>query len=291
MVKKWIEAMRLRTIPVSISGVLAGIACAIMNGSFKAAPALLCLIFAMLAQIASNFGNEYFDYKNGIDKKGRDGFRRSVTEGEITPGAMKFATFATLALAAVAGCLMLIWGSWWMIPAGIAIGIFALAYSAGPYPLSHHGLGDIAVVIFFGIVPVTLTCWLQEGGWHSLGTSLPLSVAIGLMAANVLIVNNYRDMEDDRQVNKKTTVVIFGRKTMGNVYLADGIFAMALLLPIWTAFPLYFCIAPTLYLILHFRTWRKITSSTGAALNPLLGETAKNLLIFTAVLLLCSIFI
>ena len=286
--KKWIGAMRLRTIPVSISGVLAGIACAVANGSFKAAPALLCLLFAMLAQIASNFANEYFDYKNGIDKKGREGFRRWVTEGEITPKAMKTATFATLALAAVTGYLMFIWGEWWMIPAGIAIGVFALAYSAGPYPLSHHGLGDIAVVLFFGVVPVTLTCWLQEGGWQSLGTSLPLSVAIGLMAANVLIVNNYRDMEDDRQVNKNTTVVIFGRKTMGNVYLAGGIIAMALLLPLWTASPLYFFIAPTVYLILHFRTWRKIISSSGAALNPLLGETAKNLLIFTVLLLIFS---
>ena len=281
--------MRLRTIPVSISGVLAGIACAVANGSFKAVPALLCLLFAVLAQIASNFGNEYFDYKNGIDKKGREGFRRSVTEGEITPRAMKTATFATLALAAVTGCLMLIWGEWWMIPAGIAIGIFALAYSAGPYPLSHHGLGDIAVVLFFGVVPVTLTCWLQEGGWQSLGTSLPLSVSIGLMAANVLIVNNYRDMDDDREVNKKTTVVIFGRRTMGNVYMANGIISMSLMIPFWTASPLYFFIAPTVYLILHFRTWRKITSSTGAALNPLLGETAKNLLIFTVLLLIFSI--
>ena len=289
MVNKWIEAMRLRTIPVSISGVLAGIACAVANGSFKAVPALLCLLFAVLAQIASNFGNEYFDYKNGIDKKGREGFRRSVTEGEITPRAMKTATFATLALAAVTGCLMLIWGEWWMIPAGIAIGIFALAYSAGPYPLSHHGLGDIAVVLFFGVVPVTLTCWLQEGGWQSLGTSLPLSVSIGLMAANVLIVNNYRDMDDDREVNKKTTVVIFGRRTMGNVYMANGIISMSLMIPFWTASPLYFFIAPTVYLILHFRTWRKITSSTGAALNPLLGETAKNLLIFTVLLLIFSI--
>lgn len=289
MFKKWIEATRPRTIPVSISGVFAGIACAMMNGSFKAVPALLCLLFAMLAQIASNFGNEYFDYKNGIDKKGREGFRRGVTEGEITPEAMKTATFAALFLAAVTGCLMLFWGEWWMIPAGIAIGIFAIAYSAGPYPLSHHGLGDIAVVIFFGIVPVTLTCYLQEGGWQSLDTSLPLSVAIGLMAANVLVVNNYRDMDDDKQVNKKTTVVIFGRKIMGNVYLASGIIAMVLLLPLWTASPLYFCIAPTVYLLLHIKTWRKIITNRGSALNPLLGKTAKNLLIFTLLLLASSI--
>ncbi len=289
MLSKWIEAMRLRTLPVSVSGVFAGIGCAVMNGNFSFMPALLCLLFAALAQISSNFANEYFDYKNGIDQKGRDGFRRGVTEGDITPQAMKRATFITLALAAITGCMLLFFGQWWMIPVGIVIGIFALAYSAGPYPLSHHGLGDIAVIIFFGIVPVTLTCWLQEGGWNSIGSSLPLSIAIGLMAANVLIVNNYRDMEDDMKVNKNTTVVLFGRKAMGRVYFASGIIAMALLLPILSASPLYFHIAPTVYLLLHFRTWRKIISATGPALNPLLGETARNLLVFTALLLVFSI--
>ncbi|MBR5183459.1 MAG: UbiA family prenyltransferase, partial [Bacteroidales bacterium] len=131
---KWIEAMRLRTLPVSISGVLAGTACAIMEYSFSLVPALLCLLFAVLAQIASNFANEYYDFKKGVDRKGREGFRRGVTEGDITPAAMKYATFGTLAAAAVVGCLMLFYGSWWLVPIGLCIGLFALAYSAGPYP-------------------------------------------------------------------------------------------------------------------------------------------------------------
>ncbi|MBQ8811322.1 MAG: hypothetical protein IJZ70_03300 [Bacteroidales bacterium] len=92
MIRHWIEAMRLRTLPVSVAGVIAGTGCAILTDSFKAAPALLCLIFAILAQIAANFGNEYYDFKNGIDRKGRVGFRRGVTEGEIAPKAMKTAT-------------------------------------------------------------------------------------------------------------------------------------------------------------------------------------------------------
>ena len=181
--RKWIEAMRLRTLPVSISGVLAGIACAMMGIDFSLVPALLCLLFAILAQIASNFANEYYDFRNGVDRKGREGFRRGVTEGDISPVAMKYATFGTLAAAAVVGCLMLFYGSWWMVPIGLCIGLFALAYSAGPYPLSHHGLGDVAVVIFFGIVPVTLTCYLQQGDWRELWLSLPISVAVGLLAA------------------------------------------------------------------------------------------------------------
>ena len=232
MIKSWIEAMRLRTLPVSVAGVIAGTGCAIMLGSFKTVPALLCLLFAMLAQIASNFGNEYYDFKNGIDRKGRAGFRRGVTEGTISPEAMKRATFATLTLAAITGCVMLIYGSWWLVVLGALIMLFALAYSAGPYPLSHHGLGDLAVIVFFGLIPVTFTCYLQTGTWECVDMALPTSVAVGLLAANVLIVNNYRDMEDDASVGKRTTVVIFGRRFMSIAYLLSGISGMGRGLPL-----------------------------------------------------------
>lgn len=286
--KKWIEAMRLRTLPVSVSGVLAGIACAIAEGSFRLVPALLCLLFAVLAQISSNFGNEYYDYKNGIDRKGREGFRRGVTEGDITPQAMRHATFGTLGAAAVTGCLMLFYGNWWMIPVGICIGLFALAYSGGPYPLSHHGLGDVAVVLFFGVVPVTLTCYLQQGSWEGLGYSLPVSVAIGMMAANVLIVNNYRDKDDDEAVGKRTTAVIFGRKVMGQAYLVSGIVAAAVAAALFVPHKIALA-APAAYGFLHIATWKKLAKRSGAALNPILGETARNLLVFTLLFLLAAI--
>ena len=97
--KSWIEATRLRTLPVSTAGVVVASGCAYNDGSFKWQPALLCFLFAVLAQVASNFANEYFDYVNGSDKKGREGFRRGVTEGDITPRAMLCATFGTLAAA------------------------------------------------------------------------------------------------------------------------------------------------------------------------------------------------
>ena len=280
--------MRLRTLPVSISGVLAGISCAVAMGSFKIVPAVLCLLFAMLAQIASNFGNEYYDFKKGVDKKGREGFRRGVTEGDITPAAMKYATFGTLGAAAITGCMMLFYGNWWMIPVGICIGLFALAYSAGPYPLSHNGLGDVAVVLFFGVVPVTLTCYLQQGNWEGLGCSLPISVAVGMMAANVLIVNNYRDKEDDAAVGKRTTVVIFGRKVMGRAYLLSGILAAVVASAVFVAYDLMALAAVATYLGIHFSTWRKLVSRRGSALNPILGETARNLLIFALLFLLTA---
>ena len=281
--KKWIEAMRLRTLPVSLAGVLCGTACALLQGSFNAIVALLCALFAALAQIASNFGNEYYDYKNGIDKKGREGFRRGVTEGEITPLAMKRATYATLALAAAIGCTMLLFGPWWLIFVGATIALFALGYSTGPYPLSHHGLGDVAVVIFFGIVPVTFTCYLQTGTFDSL--TLLTSLAIGLLAANVLIVNNYRDMEDDKEVNKNTTVVIYGRKVMRWCYMLAGVAAMVAMTPVWMQLHLWSLPIVLVYFILHTRNWQYLKKSQGAALNPLLGKTAVTLLIFSLMLL------
>lgn len=288
--RKWIEAMRLRTLPVSVAGVLAGCGCAVWQDGFSLFPALLCLLFALSAQIASNFGNEYYDFKNGVDRKGREGFRRGVTEGDISPHMMKYATFFMLGLAAVIGCLLLLYGSFWLVLVGGIILLFALAYSAGPYPLSHHGLGDITVVIFFGVIPVTFTCYLQTGGWGQLLVLLTTSVAIGLLAANVLIVNNYRDKEDDEAVGKHTTVVLFGRKAMSLVYLFSGILAMAIMTPLWMQMPLWALFVPLVFLLLHLFTWRRMSSSRGAALNPLLGRTALNLLTFTLLLLALFIF-
>lgn len=291
MIRHWVEAMRLRTLPVSVAGVIAGTGCAIIYGSFNAVPALLCLLFAMLAQVASNFGNEYYDFKNGIDRKGRAGFRRGVTEGDISPVAMKRATFCTLLAAAAVGCAMLFYGPWWLVIVGIVIMLFALAYSAGPYPLSHHGLGDIAVVLFFGVVPVVFTCYLQVGSWDCLHVALSVSVSVGLLAANVLVVNNYRDMEDDAAVGKRTTVVIFGRRVMAVAYLLSGVVAMALMYNVWRMLPLCSLFAPAMYLVLHFATWRLLVRAKGAALNPLLGRTAVNLLLFALFFLLTALLV
>ena len=116
---------------------------------------------------------------------------------------------------------------------------------------------------------------------------MPLSVAVGLLAANVLIVNNYRDMEDDDAVNKRTTVVIFGRRVMGWCYLLSGITAMIILLPVLVRMPMWCISAPVFYLFEHYYTWRRLVSLKGAALNPILGRTAINLLLFVLLLGFC----
>jgi 1,4-dihydroxy-2-naphthoate octaprenyltransferase len=142
-------------------------------------------------------------------------------------------------------------------------------------------LGDIAVIIFFGIVPVVLTWYLQASSWDSADLVIETSVTIGLLAANVLVVNNYRDMEDDAAVGKRTTVVIFGRKAMSMSYLLSGIIGMFVMTPVWLGMPVWVLSVPLFYLALHIKTWHDLRQSNGSAINPLLGRTAMNLLIFT----------
>lgn len=288
--KAWIEAMRLRTLPVSVAGVISGLACSLAYGCFKLLPFLICLIFAITAQIVSNFANEYYDFKNGLDKKGRAGFRRGVTEGDISPTAMKKATYILLAIDCMLGCSLIIWGGWWLVFIGIAIALFAIGYSTGPFPLSHIGLGDVAVIIFFGVVPVMFVSYLLCGSWSNWSMTMPIGIATGLLAANVLIVNNYRDMEDDREKRKYTTVVLLGRGTMRMVYLLNfsislltiAFFCLTFSSPLWI-------VAWGILEILYIFVWKSMGKKRGADLNGVLKNTAVLMLLTCICLLLASV--
>ena len=290
-IKIWLECFRLRTLPVSLSGVVIAIGLAVWHHHFKWVPAVLCLVFALLAQIVSNTANEYFDYLHGADKPGRVGPRRGVTEGDIKPTTLRNVTAGLLAAACAVGCCLIPYGGWWLLPVGIVIALAALAYSTGPYPLSYHGLGELTVFIFFGVVPVNLTYYVMALQWNPL--VILMSITTGLLAVNVLLINNYRDMEDDLEAGKRTSVVIFGRKAAALAYLINGYAGMAMLSPAWLTIALaaiwpqgrpslLLALAiPIIYLGLHTFTWYKLRHRDGAALNPLLGETARNMLIFT----------
>ena len=284
-IKIWLECFRLRTLPVSLSGVIIAIGLAVWHGHFKWVPAVLCLVFAVLAQIVSNTANEYFDYLQGADKPGRVGPRRGVTEGDIKPTTLRNVAFGLLALACAVGCCLIPYGGWWLLPVGIIIALAALAYSTGPYPLSYHGLGELTVFIFFGLVPVNLTYYVQALRIDPL--VVMASITIGLLGVNVLLVNNYRDVEDDREAGKRTSVVIFGRAPAALAYLINGYAGMGMLSVLWVmivlgkVMPLWVLVIPVIYLVLHTATWYKLTHREGSALNPLLGETARNMLIFT----------
>lgn len=278
--------MRLRTLPVSVSGVIAACGYSILGGCFRWVPALLCLIFAILAQISSNFANEYYDYKAGLDKPGRVGPRRGVTEGDITPSAMKAATFVTLGLACAVGCSLIYWGGWWLIAVGAFIAIGVLAYSTGPYPLSHHALGEAAVIFFFGIIPVNFTFYLQAGTFD-LSVAVG-SVAVGLLGSNILLVNNYRDKDDDEAVGKRTFAVKFGRTAASSWYLVNGFLAVILMLPVWMVMPSLWLFVPLVFLALHTFLWFRLCRLRGTVLNPMLGLTAIGMLFYCTGFLLAA---
>ncbi|MEG1574937.1 MAG: 1,4-dihydroxy-2-naphthoate octaprenyltransferase, partial [Bacteroidales bacterium] len=161
MIKDWFLAARPKTLLVGVAPVLTGSALAYSFGRFNWIPAMICLVFALLAQISSNFINDYYDFKKGTDREDRVGPERAVAAGKITPRAMLRATVITILLALLIGSSLICYGGWWLIPVGALVAIFAFAYSGGPYPLSYHGLGDVAVLIFYGVVPVTFTYYVQ----------------------------------------------------------------------------------------------------------------------------------
>ena len=264
--------MRLRTLPVSAAGVVTAIALARLHHCLRLTPALLCLAFALLVQIASNFANEYFDYRAGRDRVGREGPRRGVTEGDISPAAMLRATLIALGAGCAVGLCVVPYAGWWLVGVGIAVALGVFAYSAGPYPLSTHGWGEVAVVVFFGLVPVGLTYYICSG-------TMPAEVwraalAVGLLGANVLIVNNYRDVDDDRAVGKRTLAVRLGRPAMRLLYGANGLASAALMAPTWLAISPWALAAPAAVAAASVAIALRMAHLDGHRLTPLLAATS-----------------
>ena len=298
-IKIWLEAIRLRTLPVSVSGVLIAVGLAKFNGAFRLVPSLLCVAFAVLAQIVSNLANEYFDFKAGTDKKGRVGPRRGVTEGDFSPATLKRAMVGTLVATCAVGLSMLAvvdpgegYANWLLlVGVGVMVAVMAFAYSAGPYPLSYHALGEVAVMAFYGLVPVIFSYYVVAGDFHPY--AVIAGIAIGLMGVNVLLVNNYRDVDDDREAGKRTSVVVAGRTLAAFAYLLNGLLALSVLgvlwLRLWMEWGWWTMLPPAIYLALHLLTWHRLKQRTGAALNPILGASARNMLIFTILLTLLLI--
>lgn len=298
-IKIWLEAIRLRTLPVSVSGVLIAVGLAKFNGAFRLVPSLLCVAFAVLAQIVSNLANEYFDFKAGTDKKGRVGPRRGVTEGDFSPATLKRAIVGTLVATCAVGLSMLAvvdpgegYANWLLlVGVGVMVAVMAFAYSAGPYPLSYHALGEVAVMAFYGLVPVIFSYYVVAGDFHPY--AVIAGIAIGLMGVNVLLVNNYRDVDDDREAGKRTSVVVAGRTLAAFAYLLNGLLALSVLgvlwLRLWMEWGWWTMLPPAIYMALHLTSWHRLKQRTGAALNPILGATARNMLIFTLLLTLLLI--
>ncbi|MDO4180338.1 MAG: 1,4-dihydroxy-2-naphthoate polyprenyltransferase [Bacteroidales bacterium] len=277
--KAWVLAARPKTLAGAATPVLLGCALAYAYGCFLPIPALLCFLFAFLMQIDANLINDYFDFMKGSDREDRLGPERACAQGWITPNAMKRGMMIVTAAACLIGSLLLVYGGAEMIPVGILCVIFAFLYTAGPYPLAYHGWGDVLVIVFFGFVPVGCTFYVMCHDW-----TWPVSIvslACGLIIDTLLMVNNYRDREQDAQSGKKTLVVRLGEKAGGWLYLALGLAAAWICLLFAAYNMIWAALMPQLYLLPHFLTWQRMVKiNHGKELNAILGETSRNMLLF-----------
>jgi 1,4-dihydroxy-2-naphthoate octaprenyltransferase len=192
-------------------------------GSMHFVPAVICLGFALLVQIGTNFANDYLDGIRGTDTEARLGPRRAVATGLMAPSTMKWAAISTLALAFCLGLSLIAFGGWQLLAVGVASVVCAWIYTGGPYPLAYNGLGDVFVVLFFGLIAVGCTYYVQVG--HIGREVILLGLACGLIGNNILIVNNYRDVDEDREARKRTLVVLLGRRWALFQYALSLLFA------------------------------------------------------------------
>ena len=282
--KAWLLAARPKTLTGAAVPVMIGIALAWTDAQdyygdnvFSWTAAILCLLFAFLMQIDANFINDFFDFANGADDaETRLGPRRACAQGWVKLDAMKRAIAATTCLACIVGLPLVLFGGLEMIIVGAVCVVFCFLYTTH---FSYLGLGDLLVLVFFGIVPVCITYYLQL---HTVTWQVFLaSLACGLVIDALLVVNNFRDRDNDREAGKRTLIVRLGAKAGLQLYLGVGVGAMILGATFWqNGHPLAFFL-PFIYFILHVFTYLKIKRiDKGKALNLCLGETARNIFIY-----------
>lgn len=295
----WILAARPKTLTGAMVPVMIGTAWAwkLSGGAnFRILPAILCFLFAFLMQIDSNFINDYFDCLKGNDDRAtRLGPKRACSEGWVTLRAMRVGLVVTSLLACAVGVPLIVFGGWEMILVGLACVLFAFLYTTY---FSYLGLGDVLVLIFFGIVPVLFTTYVILPN-HSQALSLDViisGVICGLVVDTLLVVNNYRDRENDKRDGKITLIVRVGEEAAEKLYLGLGLMAFVQLPflagekhSLLSYILLMIIFAP--YNILHYKTamqMRKVKN--GKELNVILAQTARNMLVYgiaTSIAIVC----
>ena len=277
--KAWWLAARPKTLSGAAVPVMIGVALAYADRAlygFNIVPALLCFLFAFLMQIDENFINDCFDYINGNDDETRLGPKRACAQGWIKVENMRYAIAVTTFLACMAGFPLIIYGGTEMILIGVFCVIFCFLYTTH---LSYIGMGDVLVMLFFGIVPVCATYYLQTGTVTS--AVFVASFACGFVIDTLLLVNNYRDIDNDRRAGKCTLVVRLGAAAGRRMYLYVGVGACVLgACFLFTGHPFAF-VLPLIYLVLHILTYRKMVRiDKGSGLNAVLGDTARNMFVY-----------
>lgn len=287
-VKAWLLATRPKTLSAAAVPVMIGTAFAWRNTSeqFNWIPAILCLLFAWIMQIDSNLVNDYFDFKKGNDDETRLGPKRACSEGWITSEAMVWGILITTLLGCMTGIPLILYGGLEMVMVGIACVVFCFLYTT---LFSYHGLGDILVLLFFGIIPVCCTYYVCMPLHQQIPTGevIASSIACGLAIDALLIVNNYRDIDNDRNNGKITLAVRLGENKTRILYESIGYIAAGTMI-ILVFFDLYQTdkFIPTyaiylIYIILHRQSYQVMKRiNKGAKLNQVLGLTARNILVF-----------
>jgi 1,4-dihydroxy-2-naphthoate octaprenyltransferase len=267
--------MRPRTLPVSVGPVLVGTAVAFSAGSLRLGPAIAAAAGALLLQIGSNFANDVFDFEKGADTETRIGPPRAAQMGFLSASALKRGMLVVFLLASLCGVYL----AWVAGPVILLVGtisiVAAIAYTGGPWPLRYHGLGDIAVFVFFGCVAVVGTTFVQTSTIHPL--AIAAAVPVGALATAILVVNNLRDVDADRMVGKRTLAVRIGRRgarlewaaLVAAAYLTTIVAMIAMKQSAWVLLP--WLSAPGALAL-----WRVIRSTEdGSALNEALAGTAR----------------
>jgi 1,4-dihydroxy-2-naphthoate octaprenyltransferase len=285
--RAWLMAARPQTLPAAAAPVLVGTGLAVSMDVFAPLPALAALVGALLIQIGTNFANDYYDAKSGVDSAEREGFTRVTQSGLIGPAEVRRAMIATFALAIVLGTYLVSVGGLPIVVIGLSSVAAGVLYAGGPYPFGSYGLGDLFVFVFFGLVAVTGTYYVQAAAfaqsfplWLPPGTLPAAAVVASLPAAalstNILVVNNIRDRESDREAGKHTLAVIVGyRWSRVEFFCMTG---MAYTIPIvfWLAGYEPLVLAPLLTLPYAARIAATVlTRIDGDALNPALERVGK----------------
>lgn len=281
----WLMAARPATLPAAAAPVLVGTAAAAAVGSFRLLPALAALLGALLIQIGTNYANDYFDFKKGADTAERIGPTRATQSGLLRPETVRNGMIATFALAALVGLYLVAVGGWPILVVGVLSIAAGVLYTGGPWPLGYNGLGDVFSFVFFGLVAVCGTAYVQAGAVPLL--AILASLPIAALVTAILVVNNLRDVATDRVAGKRTLAVIFGPGFARAEYAALVIAPYLLLPVIWLAGGATPCVLlPLLTAPLAVRLMRTMLSESGPTLNRALKGTGQLELLFGLLLAL-----
>jgi 1,4-dihydroxy-2-naphthoate octaprenyltransferase len=273
-INAWVLAARPRTLPAAVVPVVVGTSIAVYHSKFNLTAAIIALLCSALIQIGTNFANDLYDYLAGSDKKDRLGPQRAVASGIISVKEMKFGIALTFVISFVLGMYLVFLAGWFILLIGI-LSIFAgIAYTAGPLPLAYNGLGDIAVFIFFGFIGTVGTYYIHALDFHPL--AFWASIPVGALITNILVVNNYRDREEDRSNNKNTLAVILGEKFTRLQYVFFMILSYGILFVVYFTYNKSILVfLPFLCLPISFKLIKMIYTLQGKELNKTLELTAK----------------